>query len=139
MKIANPVDLIIIRDNKILLAKRAEEEDTYKDTWAIPGGGPNPEESIEEALHREIKEELGCTISWCKYFKSYSTISDIIVRSFYFYGDIKGEIQLNEELSEYQWIDINDPKLFELNYAFNQKQVITEFIDFWKQLDKKDN
>ncbi|MFT4343866.1 MAG: NUDIX hydrolase [Candidatus Woesearchaeota archaeon] len=139
MKVANPVDLIIIRDNKILLAKRTEEELGYKGTWSIPGGGPEIDEGIEEALHREIQEELGCKIIEYTYFKSYymRLAEDFIVRALYFYGDIEGEIKLNDELSEFQWFDINDPKLFELNFAFNQKDVIKDFIEFWKNKAQK--
>ena len=134
MRVSNPVDLIIIRDNKILLAKRAEEELGYKDTWSIPGGGPEFDEGIEEALHREIQEELGCKIKEYKYFKSYymKLAEDFIARAFYFYGDIEGEIKLNDELSEFQWFDINDSNLLKLNFAFNQKDVIKDFIEFWK-------
>ncbi|MGM5487749.1 MAG: NUDIX hydrolase [Nanobdellota archaeon] len=139
MRVSNPVDLIIIRDNKILLAKRAEEELGYKNTWSIPGGGPEFDEGIEEALHREIQEELGCKIKGYKYFKSYhmKLAEDFIARAFYFYGDIEGDIKLNDELSEFQWFDINDSKLLELNFAFNQKDVIKDFIEFWKKKNQK--
>ena len=134
MRVSNPVDLIVIRDNKILLAKRNKEELEYKCTWSIPGGGPEFDEGIEEALHREIKEELGCKIKEYKYFKSYhmKLAKDFIARAFYFYGDIEGKIKLNHELSEYRWFDINDSKILELNFAFNQKEVIKDFIEFWK-------
>ena len=45
MRISNPVDLISInKKNQILLCKRAEEEHGYKDTWSIPGGGPEFDE-----------------------------------------------------------------------------------------------
>ena len=128
--IANPVDLIIIKDNKILLAKRTEEEYGYKGTWSIPGGGPEIDENIEQALQREIKEELGCDIKWYKYFRSYNfKLEDITVRSFYFYGEIDGDIKLNDELSEFRWFDLDD-KLLELNLAFNQKDVLKDFLEF---------
>jgi len=137
MKVSNPVDLIIIRNNKILLAKRTEEELGYKNTWSIPGGSPEFNEGIEEALHREIKEELGCKIKKYKYFKSYymKLAEDFIVRAFYFYGDIEGKIKLNDELSEFQWFDIDKSKILELNFAFNQKDVIKDFIKFYKNGD----
>lgn len=56
MRVANPVNLIIInKKNQILLCKRADDEYGYKDTWSIPGGGPEIDEGIEQALQREIK------------------------------------------------------------------------------------
>ena len=133
MRISNPVDLIIIRGNKILLAKRNEEELGFEGTWSIPGGESETNESIEEALHREIKEELNCKITKFNYFKSYclKLVEDCILRAFYFYGDIEGEIKVNAELSEFKWFDLNNPQLLKLNFAFNQKEVIKDFIKFW--------
>jgi 8-oxo-dGTP diphosphatase len=133
MKIANPVDLIIIRDDRILLCKRTETEQGFQGTWSIPGGGPLSSETIEEALVREISEELGCGIARFAYFRSYVvSYGDLLVRSFYFYGDIDGEIVLNDELSEYCWFALDDPALFDLTFAFNQADVVRDFIAFWK-------
>jgi len=53
-------------------------------------------------------------------------------RPFYFYGDIDGEIVLNDELSEYCWFALDDPALFDLTFAFNQADVVRDFIAFWK-------
>ena len=139
MKVSNPVDLIIInKENQILLYKRTEEEHGYKDTWSIPGGGPEFDEGIEEALHREIKEELDCKIKWYKYFKSYfmKLSEEHISRAIYFYGEIEGDIKLNHELSDFKWFDINDPHIFNLSFAFNQKDVLKDFITFWKKAVK---
>ncbi|MFT4308704.1 MAG: NUDIX hydrolase [Candidatus Woesearchaeota archaeon] len=134
MRVANPVDLIIIRDDRILLCTRTETEQGFEGTWSIPGGGPLPSETIEEALHREIAEELGCSIKVFSYFRSYVVAyDDLLVRSFYFYGDIEGDIVLNEELSEYRWFAIDDPALFERDFAFNQKDVVRDFIAFWEE------
>jgi 8-oxo-dGTP diphosphatase len=134
MRIANPVDLIIIRDDRIVLCKRTETEEGFDGTWSIPGGGPLPSETIEEALHREIREELGCDIIRADYFRSYvMRYGDLLVRSFYFYGDIDGEIVLNDELSEYAWFSIDDPALFDLTFAFNQADVVRDFIAFFRE------
>jgi 8-oxo-dGTP diphosphatase len=44
---------------KILLIKR--KINPYKDHWAIPGGFMNPDETTEQAAHRELHEETGLT------------------------------------------------------------------------------
>ena len=53
------VRAIIISQNKIILIKRIKSNETY---WVFPGGGVEPNEAKEEALIREIKEELGLDI-----------------------------------------------------------------------------
>ncbi len=53
------VRAIIIKDNKIILIKRVRPNETY---WVFPGGGVDSGETKENALAREIKEELGLDI-----------------------------------------------------------------------------
>ena len=129
--------IVINKDKQILLIKRLEEEEGFKNTWSIPGGGPEIGEDFEKALHREIKEELGCKIKWCKYFNSYymKLPKEHHVRSIYFYGEINGKLRLNnKEFSDYKWFDITDKKLLKLNFAFNQKKVVSDFIKFLKKV-----
>ena len=135
LTLINPVCMIVINDqNQVLLAKRATTGWGALGKWSIPGGGVEDGETFEETVVREIEEELSCEITWMKYFKSYSMqLDNVLARSIYFYGEISGGIKLQlDELSEYKWFDLNDPKLLELDYAFDQKEVMTDFIKFWK-------
>lgn len=49
------VAAVIIKDNKILLMRRIKEGQEY---YVFPGGGIEENESAEDAIIREIKEEL---------------------------------------------------------------------------------
>lgn len=49
------VDIIVIRDNSLLLIKRGNHP--FINTWALPGGFSNFIESVEESAKRELKEE----------------------------------------------------------------------------------
>lgn len=51
---------IIRKDNKIFTTQRGYGE--FKDFWEFPGGKLEVGETPEEALHREIKEELDSDI-----------------------------------------------------------------------------
>ena len=65
MKTLNVVAAIIKKDDKILATKRGYGE--FINMWEFPGGKIEPNESKEEALVREIKEELDCTIRPTKF------------------------------------------------------------------------
>ena len=60
MKIVKVVAAIIIHENKIFATQRGYGE--FKDGWEFPGGKIEPGETPQEALAREIKEELDIEI-----------------------------------------------------------------------------
>ena len=133
MELINVADLIIINDkNQVLLAKRKYEG---KFCWSIPGGRCEAKETFEEAIHREIKEELGCEIKALDYFKSYylKKSKEKHYRVIYFYGKIKGRLRLNDELEECRWFDIDNTNIYNINFFLNQKKVISSFIKFYNK------
>ena len=54
------VAAIIVRDGRIFATQRGYGE--WKDWWEFPGGKVEPGESPEDALKREIREELATEI-----------------------------------------------------------------------------
>lgn len=56
---------VIQKDNKILVTQRGYGK--WKGKWEFPGGKIEPGETKEEALQREIQEELGVEISIGEY------------------------------------------------------------------------
>jgi 8-oxo-dGTP diphosphatase len=52
---------IILRGEEVLLARRPEGKH-LAGLWELPGGKVEPQESPEEALAREVREELGIEI-----------------------------------------------------------------------------
>ena len=60
MKTVKLVAAIIIHENKIFATQRGYGE--FKDGWEFPGGKIEPGETPQEALVREIKEELDIEI-----------------------------------------------------------------------------
>ena len=65
MKTVKVVAAIICKENYIFATQRGYGD--YKDWWEFPGGKVEPGETPEEALVREIKEELASDILVEKY------------------------------------------------------------------------
>ncbi|MBW2987165.1 NUDIX hydrolase [Candidatus Woesearchaeota archaeon] len=125
------VDLIIINDeNEVFLVKRSKNTEHFPECWSFPGGKIDGDEDKETALRREIKEELNVKISEMKFFKSYDYILEgKIIHANYYVGKINGKIGLNKrEISEARWFKIS-PKLLKLKWAFNQREVMADFLD----------
>lgn len=59
MKIHPCASFLLIKDSQVLLEKRSEHKACDPNLVAIPGGHLEAGESPEQALLREVKEELG--------------------------------------------------------------------------------
>ncbi|MEH3045837.1 NUDIX domain-containing protein [Sphingomonas adhaesiva] len=51
----------LLRDGAVLLARRALHKRSYAGCWDVIGGHVEPGETIEQALIREVAEEIGVT------------------------------------------------------------------------------
>lgn len=65
MKTVNVAAAVIRRDHKVFAVQRGYGE--YKDGWEFPGGKLEPHETGEEAIIREIREELNTEIRVLEY------------------------------------------------------------------------
>jgi len=63
------VAAFVVDDRRgLLVCKRAEEP--AKGTLDLPGGFVDPDESLEEGLERELREEIGCAPATARYLFS---------------------------------------------------------------------
>ena len=60
MKVVDVVAAIIVKDGKVLATQRGYGE--FEGGWEFPGGKVEPGETPEQALAREIKEELEASV-----------------------------------------------------------------------------
>lgn len=107
MKIIEVCAAIIINNNKILLTQRGYGE--YKDKWEFPGGKIEKNETKEETIIREIKEELDATIKVEKFL----TKVEYDYTSFYlkmnvFIASLTSSHLLFKEHESYKWIDVSE-------------------------------
>lgn len=98
---------VIIKDKKILLTQRGYGE--YKDKWEFPGGKIEKDESKEDAIKREIKEELDASIKvdnfLCKVEYDYTTF---YLKMNVFCVSLEDEHIIFKEHESHKWINFND-------------------------------
>lgn len=100
--------------SKVLVAKRQGEQD-YGGIFAYIGGKmENTDSTFIEGIRREKNEEVGENFK-IKVFTTYSINLEYIKKDgsymilpHYLCIHQKGEIDLNEEYSEYKWIELKD-------------------------------
>jgi len=104
----------IVRDNKLLIIKRSDDEAYMPSVWEIPGGKIDPGEDPHLGLKREAKEETGLNIEIIKplnvQFFQREDLGAITMIIFECNAD-KGDVILNKkEHSDYKWVDLNEAK-----------------------------
>jgi len=118
---------IIIKDGKLLVAKRVHEP--YSGEWDFLGGYVGEGETPEGAHKREIKEELGvdCDVTLLGSFPGTAQYKDFEhpVLNFAYLTELKGEIKLNKkENSQVEWVPLNKLRTI----AFDSNKKILKFI-----------
>jgi 8-oxo-dGTP diphosphatase len=117
---------------KVLLILRAHDEDIEPDKWCLPGGSVEDNESLEQALLRELEEEVGCVASGVR--PLFKTIFNN-VEATYFTGELNGDIKISREFSNHGWFARED--IEQLDLAFNQKDVLKEYFRAWDRKEMK--
>ena len=102
------VAALIIKDGKILLAKRSTGDKNVLGKWEFPGGKVNSNETEFEAIEREIKEELEIKVKARRFITNNvcNYPNKIVDLRFYECDYVEGSIKLHDH-SEYLWIDKN--------------------------------
>ena len=120
---------IILQNNKILLLKRTDYNNRYSGYWGCPGGRSEHNETAEENVIREVKEE--CNLD----FKPTSIIKTGIweEKKYYrFLGEWAGNIKIQkEEVADFGWFNLNEAK--KLKLAFDYLEII-ELLEKFKHL-----
>jgi len=107
-EIKDVVAAILIQDNKVLIAQRANN-DPLAGLWEFPGGKIEDRESPEESLIREMKEEFCITVEVREFFESsVFAYEDRTIRLLaYMCRWIGGEI-LSTVHNDYLWVAVDD-------------------------------
>ncbi|WP_299997782.1 nucleoside triphosphatase NudI [uncultured Cedecea sp.] len=132
---------IIQNNGAYLLCKMADDRGVFPGQWALPGGGMETGETMEQALRREISEELGDKLAITRItpwrfrddtrVKTYADKPAEEIYMIYLIFDCQSanrEVTFNEEFQEIAWVLPEDLKTMNLNQAtrvtFTEKGLI---------------
>ena len=120
---------LIYQNEKILICQRKEEGD-HPLKWEFPGGKLKDNENNQEALKRELKEELSIEINEMIYFDEYlyeyKKLSKILKLVFFQIFQFEGEIQ-NKVHQQLKWIDIS--KLGDYDFLEGDLKIINKLTN----------
>ena len=105
---------ILIKDSKILIAKR-KAGDRLANKWEFPGGTVEDDESPEQCLKREMKEEFDINVTVGEYFcesiyhYDHGSIKLLAYRTYWTGGEIQPKVH-----DDYKWIHISQLSDYDL-------------------------
>ena len=132
----NVVKAIIYKKNKFLLQLRDNNKKiSYPNHWSFFGGEVDYDENDEEALYRELKEEIGWqpkNIFYYTKFIDYSTNAKVKLYLINF-KKINYQLNLNEG-QKMKWFDLEEIKvliktpsyMYELLKNINYKKILNK-------------
>lgn len=114
---------------QILVLKRANAS-YCEGYWNLPGGKVDFGQTAEEAVIREIEEETMLKTEKAKFLFYMDNLpdetTDLHFLSLFFECTCTGKVIINNESSEYRWIDRDDLK--SLNLAFGHDEAINRYF-----------
>ena len=120
---------LIQQNQKILICQRKDNGD-HPLKWEFPGGKLKDNENNQDALKRELKEELSIEINemifFDEYLYEYKKLSKNLKLVFFQIFQFEGEIQ-NKVHQQLKWIDIS--KLGDYDFLEGDLKIINKIMN----------
>ncbi|MGF0167055.1 NUDIX hydrolase [Streptomyces koyangensis] len=101
---------VLVREGRLLVVSKQAAPDIFY----LPGGKPDPGETAEEALHRELAEELGITLRHHRFLAEIhatAALEGVPMRMRVYEVDTSDTPRPAAELAALRWTDGRDPDL----------------------------
>ncbi|RME77424.1 NUDIX hydrolase [Candidatus Woesearchaeota archaeon] len=125
------VDAIIIRNNKLLVIERKN----FPFGLALPGGKVKPGETKEQALVREVKEEVGLDVDNHQEIGYYDTPGRDPrgdYASTAYLCEVSGEATAQSDAKSLLWIDLNDLEQYKDRFCFDHYTIVRDALGLKK-------
>ncbi|MFB6292158.1 MAG: NUDIX hydrolase [Candidatus Nanohaloarchaea archaeon] len=97
---------VVVAQGEVLLAKKEEDEGhPIGGEWHFPGGFMEGGEQPEEAVKRELKEEIGLEVDVHHLVDVYHEEKGDLVRVFYYCEADSRDLEPGEDLEELEWVE----------------------------------
>lgn len=107
----------VIRNNegKYLVLKRSEKEIAYPSMYTFPGGKVEDNDTVEETLIKEAKEEANLDLKPGQILlkdKSFIRPDDQTVKVFSYLCEVENtnDIKISDDFTDYKWVTFEDLK-----------------------------
>ncbi len=145
--------ILVNKEGKFLIAKRAQWEKAFPNKWTVPGGKLEVMDYalkkkdtkdhwyniFENLLKREIKEEVGLEIKNIGYVTSMIYIREdeipCIIVSLYAYPKGEEDIKLCNALTEYAWVDLAEARGYDMvEGLYEELEILDSHLKEGKEL-----
>lgn len=108
------VTCVFVKDGKVLVEKRPQDDELEGGEYHFPAGHVDGGETLEEAIVREMEEELGVQIRNYRYLKKlpYRSSGKDFVVHYFVCSDWKGRIKSRNDAGELFWLSLKDKDKF---------------------------
>ena len=107
------VNALFLQNGEVLLVRRSPHRRSYAGLWSFPGGHQEPGETLEDALIREVREEVGvipaCFVFLLSLADPNAPEDDPATYHMYSITDWKGgePVLIGNEHTELKWFTID--------------------------------
>lgn len=107
---------------EILVVKRHPKSRTDPEMWELPGGKVEKGEFFTDALVREIKEETDLDSKVGDFAEAIQNdyMHKRTVQIMMYLEDIKGQVKISDEHTDWMWADLDKIKTLELSSSFRK-------------------